>query len=111
MGQKAKYRKIGENGQRMKNRNEKSPNFLFVINASTLSPPHYVRKKWKKYQGIAKYSIKKSKYGKTVIFVLLLILHLGNSMVYQAKKRKKESKSEGSGEQYSTLGWWSEVSK
>ena len=53
----------------------------------------------------------KSKYGKTVIFVLLLILYLGSSMVHQAKKRKKEAKSEGSGEQYSTLGWLSEVPK
>ena len=46
----------------------------------------------------------KSKYGKTVIFVLLLILYLGTLMVYQAKKRYKEAKIEGSGEQYSTLG-------
>ena len=64
-----------------------------------------------KCQGTAKYSIKKSKYSKTVIFVLLLILYLGFSMVHQAKKRKKEAKSEGSGEQYSTLGWLSEVPK
>ena len=91
MGQKAKYRKIGENGQRVMNRNEKSPNFLIGINAFILSPPQYVRKKWKKCQGIAKYSIKKSKYGKTVIFVQLLILYLGYSMVHQIKKRKKRS--------------------
>ena len=45
MGQKAKCRKIGKNGQKMMNRNEKSPNFLFGINASILQPPHYVRKK------------------------------------------------------------------
>ena len=51
MGQKAKYRKIGENGQRVMNRNEKSPNFLFGINASILQPPHYVRKKMKKMLG------------------------------------------------------------
>ena len=56
IGQKAKCRKIGKNGQKMMNRNEKSPNFLIGINASILSPPHYVRKKWKKSQGIAKYS-------------------------------------------------------
>ena len=48
MGQKAKCRKIGKNGQKMINRNEKSSNFLFRINASILQPPHYVRKKMKK---------------------------------------------------------------
>ena len=56
MGQKAKCRKIGKNGQKMMNRNEKIPNFLIGINASLLLPPHFVRKKWKKCQGIAKYS-------------------------------------------------------
>ena len=37
--------KRGKNGQKMMNKNEKGPNFLFEINASILQPPHYVRKK------------------------------------------------------------------
>ena len=45
-------------------------------------------KNWKKRQGIANYSIKKPKYGKTVIFVLLLILNLhGISRITNCKNK------------------------
>ena len=44
MGQKAKCRKIGKkNGQKMMNRHKESPNFLFVINASILFTPHFIK--------------------------------------------------------------------
>ena len=61
MGQKAKCRKIGKNGQKMMNRNEKSPNFLFGINASILQPQHYVRKNLKKTSGDSQLLYQKAK--------------------------------------------------
>ena len=32
-----------KNGQKMMNRHKKSPNFLFVINASILFTPHFIK--------------------------------------------------------------------
>ena len=43
------------------NRNEKSPNFLFGINASILQPPHYVKKKMKKMSGDSQLLYQKAK--------------------------------------------------
>ena len=58
MGQNAKCRK---KGKKMMNRNEKSPNFLFGINASILQPPHYVKKKMKKMSGDSQLLYQKAK--------------------------------------------------
>ena len=53
MGKMAIFGEIGKNSKKNDKKNERVPDFLLEINATTLYPPHYAGKKMKKCPGEA----------------------------------------------------------